>query len=193
MLKPAHLPRSRRWTLPEVTSQDESCMTHLYASIANIGLTVFAGGHFKPMGCIKCTMFSAPKVHTHAHAPILHTFLTFTKSTHEQAFTRYGSWLITTRPDWENSFTARIEAPQGERTVFSAHSCKGGEKWPTWLQPKTFQGQAEHIHVYSDGRIIPTAGCLFMKQKFPFGCTHPLPPIPPFLLTQNLTPKDIAR
>ena len=118
MLKPAHLPWSRRWTLPEVTSQDESCMTHLYASIANIGLTVFAGGHFKPMGCMKCTMFSAPKVHAHAHAAILHTFLTFTKSTHEQAFTRYGSWLITTRPDRENSFTARIEAPQA-RGLFS--------------------------------------------------------------------------
>ena len=27
----------------------------------------------------------------------------------------------------------------------------------------------------------------------PFGCTHPPPPIPPFLLKQNLSPKDIAR
>ena len=26
----------------------------------------------------------------------------------------------------------------------------------------------------------------------PFWCTHPSPPIPPFLLTQNLSPKDIA-
>ena len=26
----------------------------------------------------------------------------------------------------------------------------------------------------------------------PFGCTHPPPPIPPFLLKQNLSPKDIA-
>ena len=26
----------------------------------------------------------------------------------------------------------------------------------------------------------------------PFGCTHPPPPVPPFLLTQNLSPKDIA-
>jgi len=26
----------------------------------------------------------------------------------------------------------------------------------------------------------------------PFGCTHPLPPIPPFLLKQNLSPKIIA-
>ena len=25
-----------------------------------------------------------------------------------------------------------------------------------------------------------------------FGCTHPPPPVPPFLLTQNLSPKDIA-
>ena len=26
----------------------------------------------------------------------------------------------------------------------------------------------------------------------PFGCTHPPPSVPPFLLTQNLSPKDIA-
>ena len=26
----------------------------------------------------------------------------------------------------------------------------------------------------------------------PFGCTHPPPPVPPFLLMQNLSPKDIA-
>ena len=26
----------------------------------------------------------------------------------------------------------------------------------------------------------------------PFGCTHSPPPVPPFLLTQNLSPKDIA-
>ena len=26
----------------------------------------------------------------------------------------------------------------------------------------------------------------------PLGCTHPPPPVPPFLLTQNLSPKDIA-
>jgi len=26
----------------------------------------------------------------------------------------------------------------------------------------------------------------------PFGCTHPPPPVPPFLFTQNLSPKDIA-
>ena len=34
----------------------------------------------------------------------------------------------------------------------------------------------------------PDAAMLFA----PFGCTHPPPPVPPFLLTQNLSPKDIA-
>jgi len=34
----------------------------------------------------------------------------------------------------------------------------------------------------------PRCGLLFA----PFGCTHPSPPVPPFLLTQNLSPKDIA-
>jgi len=35
----------------------------------------------------------------------------------------------------------------------------------------------------------PEAAILFA----PFGCTHPLPPVLPFLLVQNLSPKDIAR
>jgi len=30
------------------------------------------------------------------------------------------------------------------------------------------------------------------KLFAPFECTHPPPPVPPFLLTQNLSPKDIA-
>ena len=35
----------------------------------------------------------------------------------------------------------------------------------------------------------PEAAMLFA----PFRCTHPHSPIPPFLLKQNLSPKDIAR
>jgi len=38
-------------------------------------------------------------------------------------------------------------------------------------------------------RTSPDAVMLFA----PFGYTHPPPPVPPFLLTQNLSPKDIAR
>ena len=37
-------------------------------------------------------------------------------------------------------------------------------------------------------KTSPDAAMLFA----PFGCTHPLPPVLPFLLTQNLSPKDIA-
>ena len=37
-------------------------------------------------------------------------------------------------------------------------------------------------------RTSPDATMLFA----PFGCTHSPPPVPPFLLTQNLSPKDIA-
>ena len=37
-------------------------------------------------------------------------------------------------------------------------------------------------------KISPDAAMLFS----PFGYTHPPPPVPPFLLTQNLSPKDIA-
>ena len=38
-------------------------------------------------------------------------------------------------------------------------------------------------------RTSPDAAMLFA----PFRCTHPPPLVPPFLLTQNLSPKDIAR
>ena len=41
---------------------------------------------------------------------------------------------------------------------------------------KTFQSQSPDAHM------------LFA----PSGCTHPPPPVPPFLLSQNLSPKDIA-
>ena len=37
-------------------------------------------------------------------------------------------------------------------------------------------------------RTSPDAAMLFA----PFWCTHPPPPVPPFLLTQNLSPKDTA-
>ena len=37
-------------------------------------------------------------------------------------------------------------------------------------------------------RTSPDAAMLFA----PFGCNHPPPPIPLFLLTQKLSPKDIA-
>jgi len=38
-------------------------------------------------------------------------------------------------------------------------------------------------------KMSPDAAMLFA----PFRCTHPPPPLPPFLFTQNLSPKDIAR
>jgi len=37
-------------------------------------------------------------------------------------------------------------------------------------------------------RTSPDVAMLFA----PFRCTHPPPPLPPFLLTQNLSPKHIA-
>ena len=37
-------------------------------------------------------------------------------------------------------------------------------------------------------KMSPDVAMLFA----PFGCIHSPPPVPPFLLTQNLSPKDIA-
>ena len=44
---------------------------------------------------------------------------------------------------------------------------------------------------------VPTKSLLKTSQDAtmlfaPFGCTHPPPLVPPILLTQNLSPKDIA-
>jgi len=44
---------------------------------------------------------------------------------------------------------------------------------------------------------VPTKSLLKMNPVMamlfaPFRCTHPPPPVLPFLLTQNLSPKDIA-
>ena len=38
-------------------------------------------------------------------------------------------------------------------------------------------------------KTSPDAAMLFA----PFGCTHPPPLVPPFLLTQNLSPKDMCK
>jgi len=37
-------------------------------------------------------------------------------------------------------------------------------------------------------KLSPDTAMLFA----PFECTHPPPPVPPFLLTQTLSPKDVA-
>ena len=44
---------------------------------------------------------------------------------------------------------------------------------------------------------VPTKSLLKMSPDVamlfaPFRCTHPPPPVPPFLLPQNVSPKDIA-
>ena len=44
---------------------------------------------------------------------------------------------------------------------------------------------------------VPTKSLLKMSPDTamlfaPFGCTHPPPPVTPFLFTQYLSPKDIA-
>jgi len=76
----------------------------------------------------------------------------------------------------ENSFTAR----------------NGGPKWPEDHFPSPFvQRRREMAHpVLTKGflQLSPEAAML----PGPSVETHPSPPVPPFLLAQNQSPKDIA-
>jgi len=56
------------------------------------------------------------------------------------------------------------------------------------------------IYAKKDSNGPPSANQVASKDEpdtamllAPFGCTHPPPPVPPFLFMQNLSPKDIAR
>ena len=68
---------------------------------------------------------------------------------------------------WKKASPPEMEAMQNERTVFSTHSYIGGQKWPTHNQGVS-KAEPRNSH----------AVCTL-------GCTHPLPPVPPFLLKQN--------
>ena len=80
---------------------------------------------------------------------------------------------------------------QGKRTVFSTRLCVGGQQWPTQTQPMLFQSGAQRqpccLHPAFSKRSPETA-----MLSAPFGCTHPPPPVPPFLLSQNLSREVIA-
>jgi len=67
-----------------------------------------------------------------------------------------------------------MEALHGQKTVFQAHSCKRGEKG---VLTKGF------LQLSPEAAMVPGLSVE----------THPPPPVPPFLLVQNLSPKDIAR
>jgi len=75
----------------------------------------------------------------------------------------------------------------------------GLEFWK-WRPYKVRSLVSNSIYAKKDrnGFPVPTKSLLKMSPDtamlfVPFGCTHPPPPVPPFLITQNLSPKDIAR
>ena len=72
-------------------------------------------------------------------------------------------------------FTARNGV--GERTIFSASLCIGGQKRPHPVPTKVFP------------KLNPETAMLLA----PLRCTHPPPPVPLFLLTQNLSPKTLCQ
>ena len=70
-----------------------------------------------------------------------------------------------------------MESLQGERSVFYARLCKKADKWPT-----------QHWPCKGFLQAATTAAMHCQPEK----CTHPPPPVPPFLLAQNLSSKRIA-
>ena len=130
------------------------------------------------MGSVRLRMhlipvFSPQTSHMCPCSPPPHTYtlVALTTLTHQGASNSHSSQLITACLDRGKDSLPEMEALQGKKTVFSAHSCKEREKCPTRLQPRGQQAQ--------------TQPCC----QHHFGCTYPPLPVPPFLLTQNLSPK----
>ena len=100
--------------------------------------------------------FPTPKLHTRSHVAILHTLTT---PTNQGAFNSHGSRPTTTHLDLgKKSFTARNGSKR------TAHPCKGGEKWCTWLQSRAFLGQAQNGHAVCTLQVHPaTSPCPFPK------------------------------
>ena len=71
---------------------------------------------------------------------------------------------------------SEVEPLQGERSVFYAHLCKKADKWPTWHWTKAFLQAAA---------TTTTMHCQAEQE------THPPPPVPHFLLEQNLSSKHV--
>ena len=70
-----------------------------------------------------------------------------------------------------------MDSLQGERTVFYARLCTKAEEWAIQPWPGPFCSHA-----------AATAAMHCQPKQ----CTHPPPPVPPFLLTQSLSSKQIA-
>jgi len=114
-------------------------------------------------------VFSPQTSHKCLAAIQIYMFVTQTTPTHQRAFNRNGSQLATTHPDQEIASTVRHGGPTRQEDYFLSPFCASAS-----------QG-------YSKAEIRHgPAVCTFM-------CTHPPPPILPFLLAQNLSPKEIAR
>ena len=108
---------------------------------------------------------------------LLCTVVIQTTPTVLQACSSHGSWPMFAPTEQENSLTAS----------------NGGPTWPEDRFSKPIHAkEGEMAHpVLTKGilQLSPEAAML----PGPRVETHPPPPVPPFLLAQNLSPKDIAR
>ena len=78
-------------------------------------------------------------------------------------------------------------------------SQKMGLEFWKWRPYKVRSLVSNPIYAKKDRNGPPDANQVLLKTSpdvamlfAPFGCTHQPPPVPPFLLTQNLSPKHIA-
>ena len=85
---------------------------------------------------------SAPKFHTSALTAILYTWLKPHPPINELAIVTALGWQ-TLAQTGINASLPEVGTVQGKRTVFSTHSCIGGQQWPTQSQPRCFQSKAQ--------------------------------------------------
>ena len=120
--------------------------------------------------------FSAPQTTHKCSYSHLYTFMTQTTPIHQQACNSHSIQPATTRPDWEKGF------PLGNGHRTGREDC--------FLNP--FVHRRTAVAHPEPTKVFPKQSPETAMLSAPFRCTHPPPPIPPFLLKQNLSPKVIA-
>ena len=103
---------------------------------------------------------------------------------------------VNASPDRKLPTVPEMEPLKRQRSLIYARLCQKGEKWPSQCRPRLFYSQprqlpcARQLAVNDQGFSTASQGSCHAHGSSRW--THPPPPIPPFLLVQNLSSKQIA-